>query len=71
MTKNTLVTYKIVLSIPLKSLLYVFRTCFMEPGVTSGIHYWELTMDSRTENEMKIGVSFTVRKIIFITFLIL
>ena len=22
-----------------------------------GIHYWELTMDKRTENEMKIGVA--------------
>jgi hypothetical protein len=23
----------------------------------NGIHYWELTIDERTENEMKIGIS--------------
>ena len=35
---------------------YVFRTALAEPCFTSGVNYWELTMDPRTENEMKIGV---------------
>jgi hypothetical protein len=26
-------------------------------GFTSGIHYWEIVADNRTENELKIGVS--------------
>ena len=26
-------------------------------GFTSGIHYWEVILDERTENEIKVGVS--------------
>lgn len=26
-------------------------------GFTSGVHYWEIVADDRTENELKIGVS--------------
>ena len=36
---------------------YVFRTCISDRGFDNGIHYWELVADSRTDNELKIGVT--------------
>ena len=41
---------------PLDDKEYVFRSVLCTPPFKSGQHYWELTMDGRTENEMKIGV---------------
>jgi E3 ubiquitin-protein ligase NRDP1 len=41
----------------LKEGPYMFRTVLGDQGFTSGIHYWELQADPRTENEIKIGVS--------------
>lgn len=49
----------------LKESSYIFRTVlsdkvfiffdYFQP-FESGIHYWEIEADSRTENELKIGV---------------
>jgi hypothetical protein len=36
---------------------YIFRTVYGNVGFTEGIHYWEIVADSRSEHEMKIGVS--------------
>ena len=36
---------------------YLFRTVISDTGFEGGIHYWELIADSRTENELKIGVT--------------
>eukprot|EP00829_Urostomides_striatus_P019563 TRINITY_DN7641_c0_g1_i1.p2 TRINITY_DN7641_c0_g1~~TRINITY_DN7641_c0_g1_i1.p2 ORF type:complete len:268 (+),score=55.89 TRINITY_DN7641_c0_g1_i1:3-806(+) len=36
---------------------YCFRTVLANIGFTSGIQYWEIHADSRTENELKIGVA--------------
>ena len=41
----------------LKEQSYLFRTTIANYGFTSGIHYWEIVADPRTENELKIGVS--------------
>ena len=41
----------------LKEQSYLFRTTIANYGFTSGVHYWEILADSRTENELKIGVS--------------
>jgi E3 ubiquitin-protein ligase NRDP1 len=41
----------------LKEPAYVFRTTISTNGFTSGLHYWEIIPDSRTENELKIGVT--------------
>lgn len=35
----------------------MFRTVIADKGFFSGIHYWEIIADSRTENELKIGVT--------------
>ena len=36
---------------------YVFRTVYGNIGFQEGIHYWEIVADSRSEHELKIGVS--------------
>ena len=41
----------------LKETAYMFRTLLGDTAFNSGVHYWELTADDRTENELKIGVS--------------
>ena len=41
----------------MKEQSYVFRSAVSNIGFTSGINYWEIIADSRTENELKIGVS--------------
>jgi E3 ubiquitin-protein ligase NRDP1 len=41
----------------LKEGPYMFRTVFGDISFNNGIHYWEIHADSRTENELKIGVS--------------
>lgn len=41
----------------MKEELYVFRTVISDRGFESGIHYWEIIADSRTENELKVGVT--------------
>lgn len=41
----------------LKEPAYVFRTAIGTSGFTSGLHYWEIIPDIRTENELKIGVA--------------
>ena len=34
----------------------MFRTLLGDTALNSGVHYWELTADDRTENELKIGI---------------
>jgi hypothetical protein len=41
----------------LKEQSYLFRTAVANQGFMSGVHYWEIMADSRTENELKIGVT--------------
>jgi hypothetical protein len=41
----------------LKEQGYLFRTTIANYGFTSGVHYWEILADNRTENELKIGVA--------------
>jgi len=41
----------------LKEPAYVFRTSIGVSGFNSGLHYWEIIPDSRTENELKVGVT--------------
>ncbi|CAM6001539.1 unnamed protein product [Sphagnum balticum] len=40
----------------LKEGAYVFRSVIGDTGMNSGTHYWEIHADSRTENELKIGL---------------
>ena len=44
-------------SIFLKEDTYLFRSVLADTGFESGIHYWELVADSRTDNELKMGVT--------------
>lgn len=41
----------------LKQQSYLFRSSLSKDGLYSGIHYWQIIADNRTENELKIGVS--------------
>jgi len=41
----------------LKENSYIFKTVLGDQGFLEGVHYWEIQADSRTENELKIGVS--------------
>ena len=43
----------------LKEPAYVFRTALATIGFNSGLHYWEIIPDGRTENELKVGVATT------------
>jgi hypothetical protein len=36
---------------------YLFRTMIGNRPFMDGCHYWEIVADSRTEHELKIGVS--------------
>eukprot|EP00347_Sterkiella_histriomuscorum_P011602 403371825 len=36
---------------------YLFRSIIADTKFDGGLHYWELVADSRTDNELKIGVS--------------
>jgi hypothetical protein len=36
---------------------YLFRTVYADIELNEGIHYWEIIADSRSEHELKIGVS--------------
>jgi hypothetical protein len=36
---------------------YYFRTVVGNRPFTEGVHYWEIVADSRTEHELKIGVT--------------
>lgn len=36
---------------------YVFRTVYSSIELNEGIHYWEIVADSRSEHELKIGIS--------------
>ncbi len=36
---------------------YYFRTVISNRPFYDGIHYWEIVADSRTEHELKVGVS--------------
>jgi len=36
---------------------YFFRTFYGDQAFNEGIHYWEIISDSRTEHELKIGIS--------------
>lgn len=44
-------------SLYLKEDDYLFRTVYANIAFTEGIHYWEIVADSRSEHELKIGVS--------------
>ena len=44
-------------SIYLKEDEYVFRNVFGNMALNEGIHYWEIIADSRSEHELKIGVT--------------
>ena len=44
-------------TIYLKEDDYVFRTVYGSVSFSEGIHYWEIVADSRSEHELKIGVS--------------
>mmetsp|Transcript_15569 Transcript_15569/g.13302 ORF Transcript_15569/g.13302 Transcript_15569/m.13302 type:complete len:143 (+) Transcript_15569:600-1028(+) len=35
----------------------MFRTAITSEPMMGGVHYWEIHADSRTENELKIGVT--------------
>jgi len=41
----------------LKEPAYMFRTIIADTPFMSGLHYWEIIADDRTENELKIGVA--------------
>jgi len=41
----------------LKEGPYMFRSVLGDQAFEGGVHYWELIADSRTENELKIGVT--------------
>ncbi len=36
---------------------YYFRTIVSNRPFTEGVHYWEIVADSRTEHELKVGVT--------------
>ena len=40
----------------LKEEQYIFRTVIGDTHFESGLHYWEIIADARTENELKVGV---------------
>ena len=44
-------------SVFLKEDTYLFRSVIADTAFDSGLHYWELVADSRTENELKVGVT--------------
>ena len=41
----------------LKEDTYLFRSVIADKGFESGTHYWEFVADSRTDNELKVGVT--------------
>lgn len=41
----------------LKEQAYVFRNVIGNTGFSSGINYWEIIADPRTQNELKIGIT--------------
>jgi len=41
----------------LKESQYLFRTVLADTPIRSGIAYWEIWADNRTDNELKIGVT--------------
>ena len=41
----------------LKEQAFVFRSAIGSTGFTSGVNYWEIIADARTENELKIGIT--------------
>jgi E3 ubiquitin-protein ligase NRDP1 len=41
----------------LKENGYLFKSIISDTPMMGGVHYWEIIADSRTENELKIGVS--------------
>ena len=43
-------------SLYLKEEQYIFRTVLGNVAFESGLHYWEIVADARTENELKVGV---------------
>lgn len=44
-------------SLLLNESCYAFRTIIATVPFTSGVHYWEIAADRRTENELKIGIT--------------
>lgn len=44
------------MSVFLRESAYMFRTVIAKEPFMSGVHYWEIEADNRTENELKIGV---------------
>lgn len=36
---------------------YYFRTVISNRPFSDGVHYWEIVADSRTEHELKVGVT--------------
>lgn len=43
-------------SLYLKEEQYIFRSVLGNVAFEKGLNYWEIVADSRTENELKIGV---------------
>lgn len=41
----------------LKEDTYLFRSVVADTAFNDGIHYWEIVADSRTDNELKVGVT--------------
>ncbi len=44
-------------SLFLNETCYAFRSIVSNQPFTSGVHYWEVIADRRTENELKIGIT--------------
>ena len=44
-------------SLLLNETCYAFRTILSNTPFNSGVHYWEISADRRTENELKIGIT--------------
>ena len=44
-------------SLLLNETCYAFRTIVSNTSFSSGVHYWEISADRRTENELKIGIT--------------
>ena len=44
-------------SLLLNETCYAFRTIVSNTPFNSGVHYWEIIADRRTENELKIGIT--------------